>query len=52
MARVKVFSDGMTLDVAKEVEKFLNSTNGIQILDISWFMVGRITVCVITYFEV
>lgn len=52
MFRVKVCSDQMTMDVANEVARFLNCTKGIQILDISWFMVGRVTVCAITYFEV
>lgn len=52
MTKVKIISDRFTMDVADGVEKFLNSTNGIQILDISWFMAGCITVCAITYFEV
>lgn len=52
MTKVKVISDLFTTDVANRVEKFLNQTNGIQILDISWFVVGHITVCAITYFEV
>jgi hypothetical protein len=52
MTKVKVFSDLFTMDVANRVEEFLNKTNGIQILDISWFVVGKITVCAITYFEV
>jgi len=50
--KVKVFSDVMTIDVTREVEEFLNATNGIQILDISWFVKGKVTVCIITYFEV
>lgn len=52
MTKVEVISDLFTMDVAKRVEKFLNQTKGIQILDISWFMAGKITVCAITYFEV
>lgn len=52
MTKVKIISDHFTTDVADRVEKFLNSTNGIHILDISWFVVGRITVCTITYFTV
>lgn len=52
MTKVKVISDLFTMDVANRVEKFLNETNKIQILDISWFVVGKITVCTITYFEV
>jgi hypothetical protein len=51
MTNVKVFSDMITTDVAKEVEDFLNATNGIQILDISWFAKSHATVCVIIYFE-
>ena len=52
MTKVKIISDRFTMDVAKEVEDFLNATNGIQIIDISWFTIGTITVCAITYFEV
>lgn len=52
MTKVKVFSDQMTIDVAGEVASFLNITKGIQILDISWFVKGHVTVCIITYFEV
>lgn len=50
--KVKVFGDTITLDVAKEVEEFLNATTGIQILDISWFAKRGQTICIITYFEV
>lgn len=50
--KVKVFSDMMTIDVSREVEDFLNATNGIQIIDISWFVKGHTTVCILTYFEV
>lgn len=52
MTKVKVFSDQMTIDVASEVASFLNITKGIQILDISWLVKYRMTICVITYFEV
>lgn len=52
MTKVKVFGDKFTIDVAGEVASFLNITKGIQILDISWFVKGTITMCVITYFEV
>lgn len=52
MTKVKVIFDHFTTEVAERVEEFLNQTNGIQILDISWFAVGYKTVCAITYFEV
>lgn len=52
MTKVKVFSDQMTIDVASEVASFLNITKGIQILDISWFTKYKMTICIITYFEV
>lgn len=52
MTRVKMFSDKFSIDVAGEVASFLNITKGIQILDISWFVKGQITICMITYFEV
>ena len=52
MTKVKVISDLFTMNVANQVASFLNITKGIQILDISWFVVGKITVCAITYFEV
>jgi hypothetical protein len=52
MTKVKVFSDQMTIDVAGEVASFLNITQGIQILDISWIVKGRMTICILTYFEV
>lgn len=52
MNMVKVFSDEDTIDVANEVASFLNITKGIQILDISWFTKYRMTICIITYFEV
>lgn len=52
MTKVKMFSDDFTVDVADDVASFLNITKGIQILDISWFVKGAKTVCVITYFEV
>ena len=52
MTKVKIFSDEVTIDVASAVASFLNITKGIQILDISWFVKYRMTVCVITYFEV
>jgi hypothetical protein len=52
LTKVKVFSDQITTDVASEVASFLNITKGIQILDISWFVKYRMTICVITYFEV
>lgn len=52
MTKVKVISDLYTMNVASQVASFLNITKGIQILDISWFVIGRMTVCAITYFEV
>ena len=52
MIRVKMFSDYFTIDVAGEVASFLNITKGIQILDISWFVKGKTTICMITYCEV
>lgn len=52
MTHVKLFSDTITVDVTHKVEEFLNNTNGIQILDISWIVKSRVTMCIITYFEV
>lgn len=51
MIKVKMFSDYYSLDVAGDVASFLNIKKGIQILDISWFVKGKITFCAITYFE-
>lgn len=52
MTKVKVFSDEYTINVASDVASFLNITKGIQILDISWIVKYKMTLCIITYFEV
>lgn len=52
MAKVKLFCSRNLVDIRYQVESFLNETNGIQILDITWTHANSHWHCIITYFEV
>lgn len=50
--KVKFFKNRILYSVKWAVEEFLNKTEGIQILDITWIHADSYWHCIITYFEV
>lgn len=52
MSKVKLFCSRNLVEIRNQVETFLNETNGIQILDITWVHANSHWNCIITYFIV